>query len=158
MIAILVTIESIHGYNNIPRKIDQNAATLSILSLKDQLDDKNGVNVKIYKNIPVEKGLASSACSAVAGVFAYNHLLGQPLSKENLIPHALEGERIAIPNATNLDNVAPAMLGGCIWSAPSSGEHSRVYIPTGIKDSGVRARFENQYQRIPASTPSKCQF
>ena len=128
-----ITIESIHGFNDIPRDIENNTATAAMSSLKTHLNDHHGVNIKIYKNIPFEKGLGSSACSAVAGVFAYSHLLGRPLDKLELIPHALVGERVSIPNATNLDNVAPAMLGGCTWSSPTTGEVSRIYVPPGLK-------------------------
>lgn len=57
-------------------------------------------------NIPLGRGLGSSAAAAVGGLAAANHLLGQPISPEELLALAaqLEGHP---------DNAAPALLGGC---------------------------------------------
>ena len=63
--------------------------------------------------MPLGSGLGSSAASAVAGVFAANKLLQNVLSKEQLLPFAMEGERIAC-GAAHADNVAPCMLGGIV--------------------------------------------
>ena len=61
--------------------------------------------------MPLGSGMGSSASSSAAAVFAINHLLGNPLSTLELIPFAMEGERIACGTA-HADNVAPALLGG----------------------------------------------
>ena len=69
----------------------------------------------------------------MAGVYAYNHILGNPLSKKELIPFALVGEQVSIPNATNLDNVAPALIGGCTLSSPDGVKVDRIFVPKGLK-------------------------
>jgi homoserine kinase len=49
----------------------------------------------------------------VAAVVAANELYGAPLSREELLPFAMEGERVAC-GAAHADNVAPALLGGFV--------------------------------------------
>jgi homoserine kinase len=49
----------------------------------------------------------------VAGVFAANELMGRPLSQKDLLPFAMEGERVACGSA-HADNVGPSLLGGFI--------------------------------------------
>lgn len=69
------------------------------------------VEIELEKNMPLGSGMGSSASSSAAAVFAINELLGCPLSTLQLIPFAMEGERIACGTA-HADNVAPALLGG----------------------------------------------
>src|SRR5690606_18522935 len=47
----------------------------------------------------------------VAGLFAVNTLLGNPLSRKELLPFAVQGEALACGHG-HADNVAPALLGG----------------------------------------------
>jgi homoserine kinase len=47
----------------------------------------------------------------VAGLFAVNELLDRPLTKEQLLPFAMEGEALACGHG-HADNVAPALFGG----------------------------------------------
>jgi homoserine kinase len=63
--------------------------------------------------MPLGSGLGSSAASAVAGVFAINQLLGMPMTQQELLPFAMEGERLACGSA-HADNVAPSLLGGFV--------------------------------------------
>jgi homoserine kinase len=63
--------------------------------------------------MPLGSGLGSSAASAVAGVFAANELMGKPLSQKELLPFAMEGERVACGSA-HADNVGPSLLGGFV--------------------------------------------
>lgn len=69
------------------------------------------VDIILVKNMPLGSGMGSSASSSAAAVFAINELIGKPLSTMELIPFAMEGERIACGTA-HADNVAPALLGG----------------------------------------------
>jgi len=75
---------------------------------------EQGFDVEIKKHIAFNSGLGSSASSAVAGVFAVNELLGNPLTKEQLIAPALDGEYIA-SKGFHADNVAPCMFGGITY-------------------------------------------
>lgn len=65
------------------------------------------LRVRIDCDVPVGRGLGSSASAIVGGVVAANVLLGEPFSKQELLEFAtgLEGHP---------DNVAPALLGGLV--------------------------------------------
>tara|TARA_B100001123_G_C15320840_1_gene1027825 strand:- start:2103 stop:3014 length:912 start_codon:yes stop_codon:yes gene_type:complete len=66
-----------------------------------------------YTNIPVARGLGSSAGAIVAGLAAANHALGNPLSKDRLIELATDIEG-------HPDNVIPAITGGLALSITGS--------------------------------------
>lgn len=63
------------------------------------------VRVEIQTDIPLARGLGSSAAALVAGLVAANVLLGEPLGQDELLDMAAREEGHA-------DNVAPALLGG----------------------------------------------
>jgi homoserine kinase len=72
-----------------------------------------GVRLRVHKQMPLASGLGGSAASSVAGAMAVNELFGRPLSKRDLLVHALAGERAA-SGSTHADNAAPSLLGGCV--------------------------------------------
>jgi homoserine kinase len=76
---------------------------------------KTGImlGVSLEKNLPLGSGMGSSAASAAAAVFALNNLFGNPFTTTELIPFAMEGERIAC-GTSHADNVAPSLLGGFV--------------------------------------------
>lgn len=90
---------------------DQNCVTVAIDSWRKKLGIEEGLNVYLTKKMPLGSGLGSSSASSVAGVFAVNHLFGQPLVNNGLLEHAMEGERSACGSA-HADNVGPALFGG----------------------------------------------
>lgn len=98
----------------LPRETAENTCTVAIVSLLKHLDSNKGFDVILKKHIAFNSGLGSSASSAVAGVFAVNALLGNPLSKKDLIPFAVDGEYVA-SKGFHGDNVAPCMLGGITY-------------------------------------------
>lgn len=98
----------------LPRQADKNSVTVVMLALLKHLGIKDlGCEVVLRKNMPLGSGMGSSAASAVAGVVAMNELLGNPLSRKELLPFAMEGERIASGSA-HADNVGPSLLGGFV--------------------------------------------
>ena len=91
----------------------KNTVGVAIHAFLKSIGSKQGFDIVLHKKMPLGSGLGSSAASAVAGVFAANKLLQNVLSKEQLLPFAMEGERIACGSA-HADNVAPCMLGGIV--------------------------------------------
>ena len=75
-------------------EVDKNTASVSIKALLEYINADFGVEIELFKNIPVGGGLGSSAASAVASVFALNCLLDTKISNEKLLKFALEGEMI----------------------------------------------------------------
>jgi homoserine kinase len=110
-----VVIKDIFGdEGRLPRKAEKNTVTGVMLHLLKHLGINDfGCEVTLHKNMPLGSGMGSSAASAVAGVIAMNELLGCPLSRTELLPFAMEGERIASGSA-HADNVGPALLGGFV--------------------------------------------
>lgn len=92
---------------------DKNTVSACVLSLLEKLgiDKEFGVEIALHKQMPIGSGLGSSAASTVAGLFAINTLLGNPLTKQELLPFCVEGERLACGTG-HVDNVAPALFGG----------------------------------------------
>jgi homoserine kinase len=95
----------------------QNVAGVAARSVLSQLaltrGPHPGVRLRVHKQMPLASGLGSSAASSVAGAAAVNELFGCPLSKRELLPHALAGERAA-SGSTHADNAAPSLLGGIV--------------------------------------------
>ncbi len=109
-----IVLEEITGDNGrLPVNIEKNTATVVISRILDRLGVKPGLRIKLHKKMPLGSGLGSSAASSVAGAFAINELLGRPLSKRELLPFVMEGERVAC-GAAHADNVAPSLLGGFV--------------------------------------------
>jgi len=110
-----IIIKDITGdEGRLPRIAEKNAVTVVMLHLLKHLGITDlGCEVTLHKNMPLGSGMGSSAASAVAGVIAMNELLGNPLSKGELLRFAMEGERMSSGSA-HADNVGPSLLGGFV--------------------------------------------
>jgi homoserine kinase len=98
----------------IPNAREKNTASVAISCFLHAIGQSDlNLIISLVKNMPLGSGMGSSASSSAAAVFAANELLGRPLSAMELIPFAMEGERIAC-GAAHADNVAPSILGGFV--------------------------------------------
>ncbi len=68
------------------------------------------LKIHIEMNVPLARGLGSSATAIVGGLVGANELAGQPFSRQQIADLATEIEG-------HPDNVVPALLGGCRLSA-----------------------------------------
>ena len=91
----------------------QNTGSIAAQALWDAHGGEGGAELRIFKGVPLQSGMGSSAASAVAAVVAVNALLDEPLPAERLLPYALAGERFA-SGGLHADNVAPSLLGGLV--------------------------------------------
>lgn len=105
-----IRITSIKG-QDLPLEAENNVAGVAGLAMLKAYNAKLGFDINIEKNIKPGSGIGSSAASAAGTVAGMNYLLGNPFTPEELIPFAMEGERLACGSA-HADNVAPAILGG----------------------------------------------
>ncbi|RBP68989.1 homoserine kinase [Alkalibaculum bacchi] len=82
-----------------------------------------GLYIKFETQIPLSRGLGSSATCIVAGLIGANLLLGQPYSTEKLLEMAVRIEG-------HPDNVAPAFFGGLNISTKSRNRifHKKVQV------------------------------
>jgi homoserine kinase len=77
----------------------------------EELPPTAGWTVTMSNQIPLERGLGSSAAATVAGLVAGNALVGERLTAPDLL-------RLATLIEGHPDNVAAALLGGFVVSAP----------------------------------------
>lgn len=91
----------------------ENTATIAVQAFLDHLHERRGIEIDLYKKMPVGSGLGSSAASAVAALYATNTLLGNPLDRHALLPFAVESERASC-GVAHADNVAPSLMGGFV--------------------------------------------
>lgn len=109
-----VTITKITGDGGrLPLAAEKNTAGVGVLALLESVGSKQGVSIELHKKLPLGSGMGSSAASSAAALVGINHLLGEPLSRKELLPFAMESERVACGSA-HADNVAPSLLGGFI--------------------------------------------
>ncbi len=109
-----VVIEKIEGDDGrLPLESERNTAGVAVLEFLKAIKSDKGAIISLKKNLPLGSGMGSSAASSVAALVAINHLHDNPLTKEQLLPFAMEAERIACGSA-HADNVAPSLMGGFV--------------------------------------------
>lgn len=95
-----------------------------------------GIKLRMNNNIPLARGLGSSAAAIVGGLVGANELTGNHFSKEDILNMAtsIEGHP---------DNVAPAILGGITVSIMDSGNvnYLRFLPPTNFSMIAVIPEF-----------------
>ena len=96
---------------DLPLETEKNVAGVAALAMLEAIETEFGFDIEIYKHIKAGSGIGSSAASSAGAVFGINELLGKPFTRKELIPFAMQGEKLASGNA-HADNVAPALLGG----------------------------------------------
>ena len=107
--ADLIEIQGDNG--ELPIETEKNVVGVVVQSMLDILGWDDALAIRLLKGLPLQSGMGSSASSSVAAAVAANEFLGKPFTKKELIPFAMEGEKLAC-GAPHVDNVAPALLGG----------------------------------------------
>jgi homoserine kinase len=109
-----ITINKIIGDGGkLSLETSKNTAGVAVQSFLKSIDKKQGVEIELYKKLPLGSGMGSSAASGVAALVAINHLMGNLFTRSQLIVHAMEAERVACGSA-HADNVAPCLMGGFV--------------------------------------------
>ena len=109
-----VIIKKIDGDGGrLPLEVEKNTSGVAVQAFLNALDSNQGVEIELIKHLPLGSGMGSSAASSVAALVAINHLMGEPFSRKELLPFAMEAERVACGSA-HADNVAPSLLGGFV--------------------------------------------
>ena len=116
----------------LPLEIDMNTAGVAAKGVYEHLGLDVGIELELRKKMPFGSGLGSSAASAVAGAMIINEMANRPLTKRELLPFAMEGEKLA-SGSYHTDNVAPSLLGGMTICRDSElFDVHRVYTPKGL--------------------------
>ncbi len=119
----------------------------------ETLHPADGIAFRLRSEIPLARGLGSSAAAIVAGLFAADHLFELALSKEEMLVKATELEG-------HPDNVAAAIYGGFVICGPGEGDASsaaRFDPPGGLEGIAVipaeEVSTERAREAIPAEIP-----
>ncbi|HEX5990657.1 MAG TPA: homoserine kinase [Solirubrobacterales bacterium] len=119
----------------------------------ETLRPADGIAFRLRSEIPLARGLGSSAAAIVAGLFAADHLYELALSKEEMLAEAtaIEGHP---------DNVAAAIYGGfvvCGKDADGAPNATRFDPPEGLEGIVVippeEVSTERAREAIPAEVP-----
>src|SRR5690606_23362081 len=107
-----VTIKQLTGDDGrLPMDPAKNTSSTAVQAFLNEIGSTYGAEIVLHKKLPLGSGMGSSAASSVAALVAINQLYDNPYTREQLLPFAMEAERIACGSA-HADNVAPALLGG----------------------------------------------
>jgi len=104
---------SIVTSDDIPTNPDKNTAGLVVKNMIKKFKTKDGIEIKIKKNVPAGYGMGSSAASAAAASVAFDKLYNLKLKGNSLVEFAGMGER-ASAGSIHYDNVAASVLGGFV--------------------------------------------
>ena len=97
----------------IPEDIEHNVITPVVRSFLKRIGQKAQIDVTICEKIYPGSGIGSSAASSAAAAYGMNELYGCPLTEEEVVECAMEGENLA-SGGYHADNAAPAVMGGII--------------------------------------------
>lgn len=110
--------------------LEQNMVYTSMMHAFEKYDFKcKGVKIRIKScNIPLSRGLGSSASSIVAGIVGANEIMGKVMSYDDIVDMATELEG-------HPDNVVPAITGGMVVSIYDGGKvtYSKIDVPKEIR-------------------------
>ena len=107
------------GAKNIPCNSNNMVYQCIKLLVDKAKADYKGVHIKMTNNVPLSRGLGSSATAIVAGLYAANICLDNKFSNQDIFEMATEIEG-------HPDNVAPALFGGITVSTHT--KHKLEYV------------------------------
>ena len=99
--------------DGIPTNPEKNTAGLVILNMIKKFRTKDGIEIRIKKNVPAGYGMGSSAASAAAAAVGFDKLYNLKLKGNSLVEFAGMGEQ-ASAGSIHYDNVAASVLGGFV--------------------------------------------
>jgi homoserine kinase len=114
----------------------------------ESLHPVDGIAFRLRSEIPLARGLGSSAAAIVAGLFAADHLFELALSKEEMLVRAAELEG-------HPDNVAAAIYGGFVICGQENGgpTAARFDPPGGLEAVAVIPAEEVSTERAREAIP-----
>lgn len=112
-----------------------------------------GLKIKIESEIPVSRGLGSSAACVIGGVVCANELAGRILDNQQLLDLAVEVEG-------HPDNINPAFCGGMTVSISEGEEvvYNKVNIKEGIKFCALIPNFTLSTEKARAVLPKNVEY
>jgi len=118
--------------DDIPTNPDKNTAGLVVKNMIKKFKTRDGIEIKIKKNIPPGYGMGSSAASAAAAAVAFDKLYHLRLDGNSLVEFAGLGEK-ASAGSIHYDNVAASVLGGFVIVKTNPLEIIKIDPPTNLR-------------------------
>ena len=133
---------------NIP--LEDNLVYVALVhTLKKYKKEDLGCTVRMTKvDIPISRGLGSSAAAIVCGIYAAHYLMDYALSTKDIVNIATELEG-------HPDNVAPAILGNMILSVMTGDSvlYSKIDFPEEIKFNVLIPNFKLSTEKARSVLP-----
>ncbi len=133
---------------NIP--LEDNLVYVALVhTLKKYKKEDLGCTVRMTKvDIPISRGLGSSAAAIVCGIYAAHYLMDYSLSTKDIVNIATELEG-------HPDNVAPAILGNMILSVMTGDSvlYSKIDFPEEIKFNELIPNFKLSTEKARSVLP-----
>ena len=133
---------------NIP--LEENLVYVALVhTLKKYKKENLGCTITMSKiDIPISRGLGSSAAAIVGGIYAANYLMDNILCTKDIVEIATELEG-------HPDNVAPAILGNMIISVMTNEKvlYSKINFPEEIKFNVLIPNFKLSTEKARSVLP-----
>ncbi len=133
---------------NIP--LEENLVYVALVhTLKKYKKENLGCTITMSKiDIPISRGLGSSAAAIVGGIYAANYLMDNILCTKDIVEIATELEG-------HPDNVAPAILGNMIISVMTNEKvlYSKIHFPEEIKFNVLIPNFKLSTEKARSVLP-----
>lgn len=134
--------------------IPENERNLIYISAKDLYEvcgrELRGLTLRQTNAIPMARGLGSSSACIIAGLVGANKMLGEPLTKDDLVDLAAQIEG-------HPDNTAPALLGGIVTAVFDGRKVHWVKqeVYTRLKFAAIIPDFELKTEKARACLPKE---
>jgi homoserine kinase len=138
------------GAREIAERPEYNLAWQAVNRVLEVTGNNAPVQMSIHNDIPVGRGLGSSAAAIVAGLVSANQLLGKPLAEEKILALAVEMEG-------HPDNVVPALKGGLTTAMQYNDQvyYQKVHLPAEMSVVVVVPEFELSTEIARAVLPEQ---
>ena len=150
-----VVISAVHGDGGrLPAEAARNVAGVATIAVLAECGMEDvGIEIEVWKGLPISGGMGGSAASAVAAVVAADALLQTEMSPEALLRCASEGER-GPKGDTHPDNIAPALHGGIVMVRPDEpGIAIPLPVPAGLSVALVHPDLELETSEMRGALP-----
>ena len=128
------------GADKLPREPESNIAGFVLFKLREALKTKQGFDVTVEKGIAPGSGMGSSAASAAGAVLGANVLLGEPYSRDDLIPITISGGREVELPEVGLIELVDAEPGKPVLNDPSNSRLRRHFAAAAVARADERTR------------------
>lgn len=126
----------------------------SMMATFDKIGYKpKGISIKAHINIPISRGLGSSAACILGGIMGANEIAGRILSKDEIFNLAVEIEG-------HPDNISPALFGGLTVSIMEDGRpiYNNFKVHEGLKFLALVPDFTLSTKEARAVLPTSIDY